>query len=157
MKRSLVILPNPTSKWQDTSQSENTGPGFQTALPAFCTTQSCQAWSLTLSKRRLVSFVGEGGWREGWGVVSQIISQFLYILIKEAKISYQLPDGYYYFFFFGNNLLITTIRKRVNPAEAPSKHLTSLSWGGSWCSSCLIRSFSPGLLTYGTFSSGRQL
>lgn len=33
---------------------------------------------------------------------------------------------------------------------------TSLSCGGSWYRSCLILCFSPGLLTYGTLSSGRQ-
>lgn len=39
----------------------------------------------------------------------------------------------------------------------PCDVLTSLSCGGSWCRSCLIRCFSPGLLTYGTFSSGKEL
>lgn len=33
---------------------------------------------------------------------------------------------------------------------------TSLSCGGSWYRSCLILCFSPGLLTYGTLSSGRE-
>lgn len=35
--------------------------------------------------------------------------------------------------------------------------LTSLSCGGSWCSNCFTRYFSPGLLTYGTLSSGSWL
>lgn len=35
--------------------------------------------------------------------------------------------------------------------------LTSLSCGGSWCRSCLMRCFSPGLFTYGTLSSGKEL
>lgn len=38
-----------------------------------------------------------------------------------------------------------------------AQSLTSLSWGGSWCRSCLIRCFSPGLFTYGTLSSGSEL
>ncbi len=35
--------------------------------------------------------------------------------------------------------------------------LTSLSCGGSWWRSCLMRCFSPGLFTYGTLSSGKEL